>query len=321
MRRSSSILLAVVACSVGMAAATQTALAACFPKCRSGYICHRNKCIDACNPPCAANEKCVDGDCVSPSVTTHDVPAVDPTPPTTPEAPARDAQLVPATVPASNTTASMPTEASSGESQPVATPKVMEQTLPSGAPPSEPATEHSSPETTTSTTDSTTAVTEVPTEDPGEEKSGGVAFALDFLLGFGAGNWYAGDYGWGAVGLTGSVSGWTGVILYLSAAKNPTVTCGSFGTNCKTTYNEGMLTGGLVLASAGAVLNLCSWIAAPINAAEHNDRVKAWRDKQALLFPETDEYDLAFRVSNTQQHFGGAGGASSFYIDLPVVTW
>ncbi len=37
----------------------------CFPRCRSGYLCHEGKCISMCNPPCERGEKCtVEGECV-----------------------------------------------------------------------------------------------------------------------------------------------------------------------------------------------------------------------------------------------------------------
>jgi hypothetical protein len=32
--------------------------AACFPSCRSGFLCSAGQCISACNPPCAAGETC-----------------------------------------------------------------------------------------------------------------------------------------------------------------------------------------------------------------------------------------------------------------------
>ena len=39
--------------------------AKCFPKCRSGYLCHEGKCISMCNPPCGSDEKCtLEGECV-----------------------------------------------------------------------------------------------------------------------------------------------------------------------------------------------------------------------------------------------------------------
>ncbi|HXK18678.1 MAG TPA: hypothetical protein VNG33_12795, partial [Polyangiaceae bacterium] len=34
------------------------AAAACFPACRSAYVCLEGRCVSACNPPCAANERC-----------------------------------------------------------------------------------------------------------------------------------------------------------------------------------------------------------------------------------------------------------------------
>jgi len=43
--------------------------AECFPKCRSGYLCHEGVCITGCNPPCADKETCTpEGECM-PKVT------------------------------------------------------------------------------------------------------------------------------------------------------------------------------------------------------------------------------------------------------------
>jgi hypothetical protein len=40
--------------------------AACFPACRTGYLCHEGRCISACNPPCGAGETCTSaGECIS----------------------------------------------------------------------------------------------------------------------------------------------------------------------------------------------------------------------------------------------------------------
>lgn len=39
--------------------------AACFPACRSGYLCHEGRCVSACNPLCGATEACTAlGECV-----------------------------------------------------------------------------------------------------------------------------------------------------------------------------------------------------------------------------------------------------------------
>jgi len=47
------------------APAPQPAAAECFPKCRSGYLCHKGACISGCNPPCGDAEKCSpEGECV-----------------------------------------------------------------------------------------------------------------------------------------------------------------------------------------------------------------------------------------------------------------
>jgi hypothetical protein len=39
--------------------------AACFPACRSGYLCHEGRCVSACNPLCGASETCTaTGECI-----------------------------------------------------------------------------------------------------------------------------------------------------------------------------------------------------------------------------------------------------------------
>ena len=39
---------------------------ACYPPCRSGFVCYKGKCVSKCNPPCPNGQKCTDsGDCVS----------------------------------------------------------------------------------------------------------------------------------------------------------------------------------------------------------------------------------------------------------------
>jgi hypothetical protein len=61
-------LIALVAATVA-ALPVRTAAAgddACFPACRSGYLCHQGRCVSACNPPCGAGETCTAaGECVS----------------------------------------------------------------------------------------------------------------------------------------------------------------------------------------------------------------------------------------------------------------
>jgi hypothetical protein len=38
---------------------------ACFPACRSGYLCHEHRCISACNPVCAPGQECTaSGECI-----------------------------------------------------------------------------------------------------------------------------------------------------------------------------------------------------------------------------------------------------------------
>jgi hypothetical protein len=50
---------------------------ACFPKCRSGYLCHEGACITGCNPPCAADERCTpEGECVPKVAFVAPAPAV-----------------------------------------------------------------------------------------------------------------------------------------------------------------------------------------------------------------------------------------------------
>jgi hypothetical protein len=39
---------------------------ACFPQCRSGYLCHEGQCLSACNPPCDAGQACTAaGECAA----------------------------------------------------------------------------------------------------------------------------------------------------------------------------------------------------------------------------------------------------------------
>jgi hypothetical protein len=44
--------------------APPAAEAACFPACRSGFVCHQGQCVSLCNPPCAGGERCLaNGEC------------------------------------------------------------------------------------------------------------------------------------------------------------------------------------------------------------------------------------------------------------------
>jgi hypothetical protein len=53
----------------------------CFPKCRSGYLCHEGACITGCNPACADDEKCTaEGECVAKATPTPVVTPVVPAP-------------------------------------------------------------------------------------------------------------------------------------------------------------------------------------------------------------------------------------------------
>ena len=59
----------LLVCAPGLLAAPARADApACFPKCRSGYLCSpEGKCVSECNPPCAGSEVCRAGECIAQS--------------------------------------------------------------------------------------------------------------------------------------------------------------------------------------------------------------------------------------------------------------
>jgi hypothetical protein len=61
------LLVAAALCfGIGTGRAARADDAACFPECRSGYVCHQGRCISRCNPPCDASETCTDaGSCVA----------------------------------------------------------------------------------------------------------------------------------------------------------------------------------------------------------------------------------------------------------------
>lgn len=64
--RTGLAVLVAVALAVARPVRAETPAGACFPACRSGYLCHEGRCISACNPPCAAGETCTSaGECVS----------------------------------------------------------------------------------------------------------------------------------------------------------------------------------------------------------------------------------------------------------------
>lgn len=64
-RRLGLAVLAAAALAAARPARAETGGGACFPACRSGYLCHRGSCISACNPPCAAGETCTSaGECI-----------------------------------------------------------------------------------------------------------------------------------------------------------------------------------------------------------------------------------------------------------------
>jgi hypothetical protein len=56
--RALGLVVAVALASARPARAQAAAEAACFPACRSGFLCHEGRCISACNPPCGAGETC-----------------------------------------------------------------------------------------------------------------------------------------------------------------------------------------------------------------------------------------------------------------------
>ncbi len=64
---------------------------ACFPECRSGFLCHQGQCISACNPACAQGEVCV-GAGVCQAAEAAQAPA---TPQASPPPPAQPGQAQP----------------------------------------------------------------------------------------------------------------------------------------------------------------------------------------------------------------------------------
>lgn len=54
------------ACTLQLASPAQADSPACFPKCRSGYLCSpQGTCVSECNPPCGSGEVCKAGECVA----------------------------------------------------------------------------------------------------------------------------------------------------------------------------------------------------------------------------------------------------------------
>jgi hypothetical protein len=69
------------------AAAQEAPAVECFPKCRSGYVCHEGVCVSGCNPPCGDDEKCTaEGECVLRMIAPPVAPPV-PAPPVAPPVP------------------------------------------------------------------------------------------------------------------------------------------------------------------------------------------------------------------------------------------
>lgn len=92
MRRSFSSTGAALPLALAVAFAAGAAAAqdgGCFPKCRSGYVCHEGACVSLCNPPCPEDERCTpEGECAPKQAAP--VPAPAPAPP--PPAPAPEAR-------------------------------------------------------------------------------------------------------------------------------------------------------------------------------------------------------------------------------------
>ena len=58
--------IAVILFLIGLSYSQDTT---CFPKCRTGYICHKGVCVTMCNPPCPLGQTCTEkGECVSTAV-------------------------------------------------------------------------------------------------------------------------------------------------------------------------------------------------------------------------------------------------------------
>lgn len=56
----------IAACFSSSAPAAAEGNGACFPACRSGYVCSPDaKCVSLCNPPCESGEVCASGQCVA----------------------------------------------------------------------------------------------------------------------------------------------------------------------------------------------------------------------------------------------------------------
>jgi hypothetical protein len=91
-RRLCAVLLAVVALAAAQPVRAETPAGACFPACRSGYLCHEGRCISACNPPCSAGEACTSaGECVQAAAPATNVFVGEPPPAIVATAPTADA--------------------------------------------------------------------------------------------------------------------------------------------------------------------------------------------------------------------------------------
>jgi hypothetical protein len=106
----------------------------------------------------------------------------------------------------------------------------------------------------------------VPERLPGMKSPGG-AFALEFLLGFGIGGYYAGSVGFGLSGTVGSILEVAGIALLFSA------------------QGEGGLVP-LVLSLVAVPFRLTAIIGAPVAAARHNREL---RRRAGILFVTADE--------------------------------
>lgn len=98
------------------------------------------------------------------------------------------------------------------------------------------------------------------------EKSPAVAWALEFLIGFGSGHYYAGNNTAGVLGTIASLVEWTGISLVI--ASTSAVECDAYG-DCS--GDESLLLTGVSLWVIGGVGNLVSWISAPIIVNNDNE--------------------------------------------------
>lgn len=77
-RHSLAFVVVVVAIVASASRAEADAAGACFPACRSGFVCTPDaKCVSLCNPPCADSELCSSGECKAKKRPAADAPSAD----------------------------------------------------------------------------------------------------------------------------------------------------------------------------------------------------------------------------------------------------